>query len=359
MRWMGKHRQATLIGFLALMLASAAVVIWSLRSQKLAADRARVRESRLTHFQSMVATQAHQIDRHFLFLEGRLIHLAEKASYLIQEGTPSNIVLYSNIDYDTEGKGPSDLREVDVYRKKVSFAHPVYVLAPGVTFASARSTLTRLVSLGDHFRWTLTTGEDGVVDAKVDPRKLPLRWIYIGLESGVFFAYPGKGGYPPTYDPRKRPWYALGKDTRVPVWGNPYIDLQGQGLVLPGTLSIRDRTGGLLGVAGMEIPFDYIIGNYLQPKVGEAVAETFLLDEKGRIVVRSQQLGDRHAPGKLHGALQLPAYPHRVITDAVGRQESGQRQITVDGKRVMVSYHRIPTLGWYYLVHAELDVLLR
>jgi serine/threonine-protein kinase len=358
MRWMSKHRQATLIGVLAILLASAAVVIWSLRAQKQAVERARVRESRLTHFQSMVATQAHRIDRHFLFLEGRLILLAEKAAYLIQDGVPTSIALYRNTDYDTPGKGPSDLREVDIYRKQISFANPVYVLAPGIDLEQARPTLAKLAPLGRDMRWILTTGEDGGVSGPVDPRKLPLRWIYVGLEDGVFFAYPGKGGYPPTYDPRKRPWYALGRDKKFPTWGNPYIDLQGLGLILPGTMSIRDRSDQLLGVAGIEIPFDYIIRNFLQPDAGAAVAETFLLDEQGRIVVRSQQLAERHAPGELHGALRLPPYPHRVIVEAVGRGESGQRELRIGGKQILVSYQRIPSLGWYYLVHAEIDRLL-
>ena len=44
-----------------------------------------------------------------------------------------------------------------------------------------------------------------------------MQFGYVGLASGLHCAYPGHGGYPPDYDPRRRPWYqnAIGSSHRI------------------------------------------------------------------------------------------------------------------------------------------------
>ena len=61
---------------------------------------------------------------------------------------------------------------------------------------------------------------------------LPMTWGYVALEDGAMFNYPGVGGFPDDYDPRKRPWYLLGKQNPPACWGKPYPDILGGKLLL-------------------------------------------------------------------------------------------------------------------------------
>ena len=49
-------------------------------------------------------------------------------------------------------------------------------------------------------------------------------WIYVSSESGVHISYPGHGGYPSDYDPRRRPWYNRAKKYGALTWGPPIVD---------------------------------------------------------------------------------------------------------------------------------------
>ncbi len=48
-------------------------------------------------------------------------------------------------------------------------------------------------------------------------------WVYASLENGVHISYPGHGGYPTGYDPRKRPWYKMAKQSKILTW-LPIVD---------------------------------------------------------------------------------------------------------------------------------------
>ncbi|RLB55546.1 MAG: hypothetical protein DRI90_19375 [Deltaproteobacteria bacterium] len=367
MRWMGRHRHLTLLMVTATLLVAATAVIWSLRSQQLASERAEVREDRLTRFQSQIATEGHLIDRQFLRFEEMLAHLAQRAIYLTKHGTATDEPLYSNADFATVGRAPADLQQLAAYGdKRISLDHPVYVLAPGVAFDDVSLRLQRLAPMGSHYHWMLLQSHVPAADSTgvrqlrqlLDGTGVPIRWVYIGLEQGVMLSYPGKSGYPANYDPRRRPWYALGAEQRTPRWGNPYIDLQGQGLVLPGVIGIFDEGDHFYGVAGLEITFDYLIQSFLMPAEQNGVEERFLLDQEGRIVVRSSQLEARFKAGTLHDALDLAPFPVADVVAAVKNQESGQVESRASGNRIVTGYHRIPSLGWYYVVMTDLERVL-
>src|SRR5690606_34388284 len=145
-----------------------------------------------------------------------------------------------------------------------------------------------------------------------------------GLADGVMFSYPGKVGYPEDYDPRKRPWYVLAEGHDDVRWGNPYIDLQGQGLILPAALSLIDEQSRFHGVVGVEVTFDEIIASFLSRRDAPGVIETFLLDDQGRIVVRSSQFAESYEGGVMHDALELEPYSVDEVREQVGLARSGQ-----------------------------------
>ena len=77
-------------------------------------------------------------------------------------------------------------------------------MAPGVSESSVKSDITRLTRIVPALR--RLSGKLGKM----------LFWTYVSTESGIHISYPGHGGYPENYDPRKRPWYTGA--TMIPHW---------------------------------------------------------------------------------------------------------------------------------------------
>lgn len=339
--------------------------------EKLAIQNAQRRESRLAEVQTAIANQSHAIDTLFVRLEGLVESLTHAAVTRLAQApstrpgltalalfTP-NVELYSHLDYTDPERAPSDFEEVAHYHKAISLEHPVYKLAPQVSLEQVRPRLRQLAPLREQFhQMMLESLKPAFTSTWTEARAAiyaggsPVRWSYVGLEEGIMFSYPGKGPYPEAYDPRVRPWYALGRDASSPTWGNPYVDLQGQGLILPCVQALRAPNGRFLGVAGLEVAFDDLILSLMQP-THPASQERFLLDQEGRIVVRSSHLATHREEGRLHDALELPPYPIERIRDDVRAQRSGITEITLARQSKLIAYYRIDALGWYYV--EELD----
>lgn len=384
-RLAARHRAATLaLLSLALLLGTSAVggaTIASLRSQRAAAEAHRAvaearrqsllmaqqREWRLGRFLGAVGEAKNRLDGHFYGVGSLLSSLAASVRQVIVRARPSREPLYTDADFDGGRHPPPDLAPSEHYRRPISLDFPVFKLAPGTRPRKLRPLLLKLAPLRAEFQ-ALFLKSGGVAGPALSPQELwrrigrdgvPIIWAFVGLEEGVMFAYPGKGGYPPEYDPRSRPWYALGAAARAGdiAWGNPYVDALGAGLLLPAAAPIRDPGGRLLGVAGIECTFDYIIEHLMALPGYPAVRRTYLLDAQGRIVVSSEQRGERFAAGSLRGALSLPLFPVPEIVQDIRAGSSGIRTVTLDGRPTLAAHQRLQSLGWYLLVLADPEAL--
>lgn len=354
-RWMNKHRHLTAIVVLSFLLISSGVTIWNLVSKQVAMKNARIREKKLTHLLTKVSAQAHYIDSRFMRLEDQLANLVDDALYLIENAPENQERLYWQSDFLSPGRAPSDLALSPLYGQPVSVDYPVVKLAPGVTPDEVRPMMQRLAPLRYHFRQMLlnSRGNSAPLSEEEARRRitihgLPVSWVFLGLEAGVMYSYPGKGRYPEGYDPRLRPWYRFGAHKEVVSWGNPYIDVQGLGRVLPCATAIHDQNGRMLGVAGMDVTYTTIIQDALTRSGAVGVVESFLLDEKGRVVVSSSQLGMPLEAFSTDSALQLELFPVQAVVDKVLRKESGLEEVTREGEPRIIFFHGIPSLNWYY-----------
>lgn len=362
LRWMARHREVAMSAVLVLLLGAAALTIAALLDVQRVRQAAHQREARLSARLSLVAEQAARTERYFLRLEGLLEGLADSALHLLFSGAPSDERLYLSSDFDEPATAPADLVSVPRYRTPVSFGWPSFTLVDGVRLADVRPALVRLVDLRHQFERTFlgsfseTSLDRGELDAMLHFGVAPLIWAYVGLEAGVHMSYPGHTGYPAGFDPRKRPWYRLGAGSRQPTWGNPYIDVNGQGLILPCVQALVSPLGDeeLLGVAGIELTFDLIIDALLQNPALDGVRETYLVDGGGRILVRTGARGAA-APGGLHGNEELETETLAVpgVVAAIGEGRSGF--IEVAGQ--LWVFHRLEALGWHLVVWSSGDFL--
>jgi len=364
-RWMGKHRQMTLIIFMSVLLLYSGLTIASLYREQAAMKAAQIRERKLSQLQSAVSSQAHLIDSRFLRLEDLAVGLTNNAIYLIENAPPNDELFYWISDFKNPKSDPPDHEEARLYGRPVSIDYPVVKTAPGVLKEEISDLMQRLAPLRHHFKKMLLDSRGSTEPIlEVEARRLltvhglPIRWAYIGLEAGVMYSYPGKGTYSDDYDPRVRPWYELGKHKKAVFWGNPYLDLQGQGRVLPCATSLYGKDNKFYGVLGMDVTFSDIIQDYLTTRKGAVgVIESFLLDNQGRIVVRSSQTKVVE-DDKNNSTLKLPPFPIQIVTEAVKREESGLMETEIEGKSRLIVFYQMSSLKWYYVEQIDTAVYI-
>jgi sigma-B regulation protein RsbU (phosphoserine phosphatase) len=164
--------------------------------------------------------------------------------------------IYFSGDFDDPRTSPQDFLPSSLYSIKthdgqflpnsVSFNHPVFLLAPGVTAESVDDDIVRLAGLIPAFRHF--SKEFGHM----------LLWAYVSLESGVHISYPGHFGYSDDYDPRKRPWYVNAQETAT--WTRPLVDVTSGQVIFTVSRRLYRPDGSFWGVAAIDI----LISEFLQ-----------------------------------------------------------------------------------------------
>jgi len=366
MRWLSQHRGVTLGAMLALLLAASLLTTWSVvkanravTAQRDTVTRASARQRQLNALLSHVTTRAHQLDTRLMQLAADTTHLARQTSVLLQHPGMKASALPPASAFDASATLPSSAQFSTLYNKVISLETPAYVIAPDADQRQTSTEVARLAAL----KHTLTHVYHANAHASdVDPAAPPLlrhkglhqgaaiRWAFVGLASGVLVSFPGKGGYPRSYDPRTRPWYALGERAREPRWGNPYVDLQGQGLLLPCVAAILNARGEHVGVAAIEVTFTELIKHHLQASDAPAFEQAFLVDAEGRVVVQTDVLLDSERDtGALHDARRLEPFFEPALMDASRANPSGVIETTLNGRPVLLGYQKLSVLGWVFV----------
>jgi sigma-B regulation protein RsbU (phosphoserine phosphatase) len=176
--------------------------------------------------------------------------LAAQAEHALALPPPQDTRLYYAADFDDPRSAPKDMAPSTnhpihsegrvVSHKRISREHPNFLLAPGTIKGDVAKDIARFMRLSP----TLKS-----LGHQYGERLL---WAYASLESGVHISYPGHGGYPPGYDPRKRSWYKNAKKSMTLTW-IPMVDATTRQLTLTVSMPFKHRDGSLAGVAGMDI----------------------------------------------------------------------------------------------------------
>jgi hypothetical protein len=236
----------------------------------------------------------------------------------------------------------------------------VFQAAPGVEPASIADDARRLAPLRTVFRSALyaslgdsSSGSSAEVRQRLAERGAPVFHLFVSLRSGLHEAYPGWGGYPATYDARRRPKYLLAENRRGLRWGNAYGSGGGR-LLLPCSTAIYDDQGGFLGVAGLDLTFETIRDRLIHAKDEESVSEAFLADERGRAVVHASRSGveDERPAAELNddAPLDLHPLPFEAAVREIVAGRSGHVELE-DGR--VVELAPLESLPWTYVVVAD------
>jgi sigma-B regulation protein RsbU (phosphoserine phosphatase) len=178
-----------------------------------------------------------------------LMWLTREAESALAAGAPVVSKIYFAHEFDDPQTAPSDFGPHPDYRRRsadgrlvpqgVSLAHPVFLLAPGVSSTQVSGDAARLSGLTGAFQ-DIARGLGKT-----------LHWAYISLEDGLHVSYPGHGGYPEGYDPRTRAWYHAA--TGDVEWTLPMVDATTGQVVMTASKRVRRPDGTVAGVAALDV----------------------------------------------------------------------------------------------------------
>jgi hypothetical protein len=313
-------------------------------------------------FLTSVSGKAQQIDTELLRYEGILQGLTSAAISLLVQGVPDPAPYYTDLTIAIPDQGPPDYTFSDVYGYPISVDWHVYKLAPGVDEKDVEPILRKINPLRHTFKslmlkshHTPVSPTDTVAARQIIMNEgLPLVWIYVGLEEGIIAEYPGKTGYPASYDPRQRPWYRSSIGNTGSKWLQPYIDVGGRGVLLPCTNPLFDAEGKFMGVASVELTLEYIRKKLMPMYNIPGIEKTLLLNEKGEIIVTSSDKSQSYGLGTLINSIDdLEMYPRQPVVKRILEGASGQYRYSEKGRNKMLAYYKLNSLGWYFVVEAD------
>lgn len=108
--------------------------------------------------------------------------------------------------------------------------------------------------------------------------------LYVGMESGLLYSYSTRKFENTDYDPREQQWYKKATQEQLQVaFTGLHESPFGAGQVITLSFSIVDNDYRLLGVAGMDIPIDDLIGLTSQLRVANT-GYMFILNGNGEYI---------------------------------------------------------------------------
>ena len=377
-RWVYRNRTLALILFLLVLLGGLLTNLYNINAQQQELEaqqkvrdfekkQASLKEKAIIDLLMATSSQSQLIGERFLTYKGLLRGLASSAEAKLTLPAEA-IEVYTNEAFNQGDTSPKDLTNSKRYNRDISIDHAVLKFAPDVQQESFLEKTYQLASLQQDFQEVLLHSHSEEALGWSNERKRnyilegdsPVVWAYVAIEEGIHAAYPGKGQYSVEFDPRLRSWYketTERSEKHSPKCGNPYYDVMGQGLVLPCTMALFDgkKSNKFIGVAGVDFSFQYIIESLLDLPRFEEI-ESFLLDEEGRIIVSTSDLKRNK---KIDPSKELPMFKNADVVSKIKQGVSGAsiRRFKIQDNDIFV-LQRIPSLGWYYVVFGDEQVLL-
>lgn len=197
--------------------------------------------------------------------------------------------------------------------------------------------------------------------------------IYFISEQGYTIYYPNielARIAPPGFDPRKQPYYQAALPERnpekKPVWGEPYQDTAGAGLIVTGSIPVYDEQGVFKGVLGIDVQLEKITQAVQRIRAGKT-GFAFLIDRYAHPIALPQAgytlfglTPEEIEPGQplrqtLFGQVSGD-FSNLLLEMTIGK--SGVGTLTIKDTPYYLAYTTLPTTGYSLALlvpTAELD----
>jgi len=358
-RWFKQNRTTCLGSLMALMLASSSWTIWNLLQQQSTLQSALQREQVITRFMGQVLHQAQEVDRYMLAIPRALENLAGTGVQAFEQGKRFPQAPYYLDDAHWSERVPNQI-DSPHYGTRISPEWATLTIAWGLPQAEVQALIETIAPLSLYSRNLLLRSgleqglKPGNPSKQIAKQGMPLMFINLSSEQGLISFFPGASYNTPGYDPRKRPFYLLVKNKRGIHCGNPYIDRL-SGSLLPCSLAIYNPQEKFLGVASIDMQFNYLAREVLSIGNIQGLRNSYLLDEKGQIIVkgsdRNQKIERRE---KINTGLSLQKFKN---PDLLRKIELQSQSGYLRGSDTTLGYLRLNFQGWYFVVEADTQKL--
>ncbi len=214
--------------------------------------------------------------------------LVQEAGLILNLPLPEPTKVYFAQDFDDSETAPPDLAPSLVHvkiledgrslPKLVSYDHPNFLVASGVNSEDVRDDAVRFTRLSPALK--------GIADELGEG----LFWIYVSSESGIHISYPGHGGYPLDYDPRRRPWYMRAKKYGGLTWGPPIVDATTRQLTFTVSAPFFNLDGTIAGVAAIDVLIPNVLLKNLISSQWSHSMKSFLIGQTDMMVSGKKKL---------------------------------------------------------------------
>ena len=165
------------------------------------------------------------------------------------------------------------------------------------------------------------------------------------------------------------------RSTSRAQWTNIYQDDVVDGLMMTSSAAILDHEGGLRGIVGIDIPLKTIIDNILQQNGSFAKGRrqallSFLVDADGKLIAFPREhmafFGFavdldrfRNSGDQLQYNLKNSSLPEvQELAGKLIERDNLVLPLAIQGKKQLVAFQTMPTVGWKYVIVAnETDLL--
>lgn len=375
LRWSYHHRRLMLFIALFAMFTGAVSVAFSLYDKVVQMRLTKDRNDVISIAYGECAYNAFEIDKLALNLENKLRNLVSESIFLMNMDNPRKNTrkLYEYKDLADSEKAPPDIAYSPVYKTKISMDNFIYKLSPGLSYDTVAPILEKIVPLRmQMMKSVLESNPDYILSRENElmlkneamNKGMPMHWIYLGLENGLHIAYPGRATYTNDYDPRLRLWYKLAKEKMRPSWGSPYIDIDGNGLVIPYASPILDEGDRFIGAAGLDMSFDQIASWMVESgNTGKYVMEKFIIDNSRRLIVstKSKYVGATFESKQMININpEMPVLDNVELLASIKKRQYGSMTSydeNTDTEYLFV-FARLNTLDWTYIEKINLTMML-
>ncbi|MCK6528705.1 ATP-binding protein [Myxococcota bacterium] len=285
------------------------------------------------YYLAQTVGEANRLDAMLAEVGRSVSMVADAASQQLAQPSGAAVEALEWTEFNDGDGRPADLRRDPDRGLAVSWAWPVYKAAPGT--AADPAEVARVARLRDLM----------VLTARHHPT---LKWVYVGLSSGLFFGVPGNGGFEPGYDPRSRPWYrgALGRPGSM-VWSPVYVDALTRRPTVTCSRTFGGRGGRIGGVAAADLSLT-TVQEWLGA-IGSDGVVALLVDAGGKVVsgpdtvipgadweaeVVAPDLDEGDDPGLRRAAAAIRA------------GDTGLERVSYRGSGRFLAYAPLPTVGW-------------
>jgi HAMP domain-containing protein len=150
------------------------------------------------------------------------------------------------------------------------------------------------------------------------------------------------------FDPRQRPWYLRASQGDVSIWTDLYVDANTKKLTVTAATPVRDSSGRLLGVAGLDVLLETLQSDVLNIQIGYK-NEPFMVNRQGMVLVRrgmDQKNTEWDKAYKTDNLLETPNPGFkRIVSDMVSGAAGIQRFEGDDNQQNYVAYAPISAVN--------------